>query len=80
MKAILKAVPVMKSEKLSKDGKDKYYNVGLVQDGSLMEFSTTPDVYNGLNLYNPQNFELTLTRGEYQGKVYERKSITAILK
>ena len=80
MKALLKATPVVRSERESKDGKNKYYNVGLVQNGDLIEFSTNEEVYNSLKMYQESAFELTLSRGEFQGKVYERKSITAILK
>lgn len=37
MKAVLKAVPVVMSAKESKDGKNVYYRVGLVQNGDLIE-------------------------------------------
>lgn len=80
MKALLKATPVVRSAKESKDGKSVYYSVGLVQDGDLIEFSTNEQVYKDLVLYKESAFEMTLSRGEYQGKVFERRSITAIVK
>lgn len=80
MKAYLKAVPVVKSTRDSKDGKSTYYNVGLAQDGELIEFSTNEVVFSNLKLYEPVNLELTLTKGEYQGKVFERKFISNIMK
>lgn len=80
MKATLKAIPVVKGSKQSKDGNTTYYTVGLVQDGELIEFPTVEAVFKGVELYKPNNFELTLTKGEFQGKVFERKSITAIVR
>lgn len=80
MKALLKAIPVVRSAKESKDGKSVYYSVGLVQNGDLIEFNTNEQVYKGLEMYKDSTFEMTLSRGEYQGKVYERRSITAIIK
>ena len=80
MKAPLRAVAVAKKMSESRDGKSKYYKIALVQDGDLIEFDTSEEVYHGAELYKEHAFELTLTRGEYQGKVYERRLITSILK
>lgn len=80
MKANLTAIPVVKGSKVSKDGNTTYYTIGLVQDGELIEFSTVESVHKSADLYKPNNFELTITKGEYQGKVFERKMITAIIR
>lgn len=80
MIALLKAVPVVKGVRDSKDGKTKYYNIGLAQDGDLIEFGTNEMVFNSVELYKPMTFELTLTKGEYNGQVFERKYISGILK
>ena len=78
MKAILTAIPVVKNSRMSKDGNTEYFTIGLVQDGELIEFSTVEAVFKGAELYKPKSFELTMTKGEYQGKVFERKMITGI--
>ena len=80
MKAILNAIPVVKGSKKSKDGQNTYYTIGLAQDGELIEFSTIENVFKEAELYKPNKFELCLTKGEYQGKVFERKAITAIIR
>lgn len=80
MKLKLTAIPVVKSERVSKDGNNRYFNLSVAQDGELIEFSTTQAVYDGVKLYSETSFVVELTRGEYQGKVYERKSIIAFMK
>lgn len=80
MKLKLTAIPVVKSERVSKDGNNKYFNLSVAQDGELIEFSTTQAVYESVKLYAETSFIVDITRGEYQGKVYERKAIASILK
>lgn len=79
MKAFLKGIPVVKGSKTSKDGNTIYYSIGIAQDGELIEFPTVQAVHDSVKLYMPANFELTLVKSEFQGKVYERKQITALL-
>lgn len=79
MKALLKATAVVKSEKTNQKGDKTYYNIGLVQDGDLIEFSTNEDVFKNVKLYEPSSFELTISKGVYKGQVYESKSITAVI-
>lgn len=80
MKLKLTAIPVVKNERVSKDGKSRYFNLSVAQNGELIDFGTTQAVYEAVSLYKDTSFVVELTHGEYQGKVYERKSITDIIK
>lgn len=78
MKLFLKGIPVASRKNLGKDGKTTYYNVTVAQEGEVMEFSASDVVFADIKLYVPHTFELTLLRGEFAGKVYERKMLTAV--